>query len=114
MNELNIYGSIDEPLFLAKDVAEWIEYDKNQVGKMLSTVDEDEKIKLLCDRNNITGKGNPNKWFLTEDDEDEKAASPIYYIGQVRNMWFLTEDGLIFCYRLWPIANLFFDYILYI
>ena len=125
--ELNIYGSVDEPLFLAKDVAEWIEYDKNQIGKMLSTVDEDEKIKLLCGRNNITVSSKARKtqqaWFLTEDglyevlmqsrkpiakqfkkevkrilkelrnvDEDEKVVSPIYYSGQVRNMWFLTED----------------------
>ena len=34
---------------------------------MLSTVDEDEKV-LLNTRNIITGKGNPNKWFLTEGD----------------------------------------------
>ena len=64
--EFKIYGTIENPLFLAKDVAEWIDYDKEQVGKMLSTVDEDEKV-LLNTRNIITGKGNPNKWFLTED-----------------------------------------------
>lgn len=64
--EFTIYGDIENPLFLAKDVAEWIEYEKDQVGKMLSTVDEDEKV-LLNTRNIITGKGNPNKWFLTED-----------------------------------------------
>ena len=93
--------------------SEWIEYDKNQVGKMLSTVDKNEKI-LLNTRNIITGKGNPNKWFLTEDNEDEKLMQTILASGQNRQMWFLTEDGLIFCYRLWPIANLFFDYILYI
>ena len=79
--------------------SEWIEYDKNQVGKMLSTVDKNEKI-LLNTRNIITGKGNPNKWFLTEDDEDEKLMQTILASGQRRKMWFLTEDGLIFCYRL--------------
>lgn len=61
-----IYGSVEEPLFLAKNVAEWIDYDVEQVGKMLKTVDEDEKIQINT-RNIITGKGNPLKWFLTED-----------------------------------------------
>lgn len=61
-----MYGTFEEPLFLAKDVAEWIDYDVEQVGKMLKTVDEDEKIQINT-RNIITGKGNPLKWFLTED-----------------------------------------------
>lgn len=60
-----IYGDIENPLFLAKDVANWIEYDSNKVGQMLKNVDNDE--------------------FKT---------SPIYYSGQVRNMYFLTEYGL--------------------
>lgn len=59
------YGSIEEPLFLAKNVAELIDYDTEQVGKMLKTVDEDEKIQINT-RDVITGKGNPLKWFLTE------------------------------------------------
>lgn len=63
--QLRIYGDFENPLFLAKDVAEWIDYDKEKVGQMLNTVDIDEKI-----------------------------TSPIYYSGQVRNMWFVTEDGL--------------------
>ena len=63
--QLRIYGDFQNPLFLAKDVAEWIEYDKEKIGQMLNTVDNDEKI-----------------------------ISPIHYSGQVRNMWFVTEDGL--------------------
>ena len=83
--ELNIYGSIDEPLFLAKDVASWIEHSR--ASEMLKCVDEDEKLMQT-----ILASGQRREmWFLTED-EDEKAVSPIYYIGQVRNMWFLTED----------------------
>lgn len=31
--EINIYGSVDEPLFLANDVAEWIEH--SNVTEML-------------------------------------------------------------------------------
>ncbi|WP_429602820.1 BRO-N domain-containing protein [Bacillus albus] len=52
-------------MFLAKDVAEWIEYRQDKVGQMVNTVDEDEVI-----------------------------TSPIQYSGQVRNMYFLTEDGI--------------------
>ena len=64
-HEVITYGDLENPLFLAKDVADWIEYDVNKVGQMLKTVDE-----------------------------DEKKTSPLHYSGQVRNMWFLTEDGL--------------------
>ncbi len=47
--EFKIYGTPEEPLFVAKDVAEWIDYSKNpngsyQINKMLKTVDEDEKL----------------------------------------------------------------------
>lgn len=63
--DFNVYGNIDNPLFLAKDVAEMIEYSTDKVGQMLSNVDDDEKL-----------------------------ISPIYYSGQVRDMWLLTEYGL--------------------
>lgn len=51
---------------MAKDVAEWIDYSKRsdgsyQVGQMLKSVDEDEKISTV---NNFNGK---EMWFLTED-----------------------------------------------
>ena len=50
------------PLFLAKDVAEWLGNDSSQLKKMLDKVDEDEKC-----RNNITTLGGvQNTWFLTE------------------------------------------------
>ncbi len=50
---------------MAKDVAQWIEYDKTSVSKMINTVDEDEKLN-----------------------------GTIFLSGQNREMWFLTEDGL--------------------
>lgn len=61
-----VYGTPENPLFLAKDVAEWIDYSKRsdgsyQVGQMLKSVDEDEKISTV---NNFNGK---EMWFLTED-----------------------------------------------
>lgn len=79
--EFRIYGDIENPLFLAKDVAEWIEYNKKSNGqydtaKMLQVVDADEKIKIfgtLTSTNNYrkpvipTGSASANRWFLTED-----------------------------------------------
>lgn len=59
--EFNIYGSYEEPLFLAKDVAEWIE-NKN-VSQMLNVVDDDEKVIY----NVYTLGGVQKAWFLTED-----------------------------------------------
>ena len=57
--EFNIYGTIEEPLFLAKDVAKWIEH--SDVHKMLQSVDDDEK-----GRNNVpTLGGDQECWFLT-------------------------------------------------
>ena len=33
--QFRVYGTAEEPLFLAKDVAEWIEYDTSSVNKMM-------------------------------------------------------------------------------
>jgi prophage antirepressor-like protein len=63
--DFRIYGNIENPLFMAKDVAIWIEYDTNKVNEMVAMVDEEEK--------------------LTET---------ISWSGQRRKMWFLTENGL--------------------
>lgn len=58
-----IYGNTDNPLFLAKDVAEWIEYSESNVSKLVNMVDADEKV-----RNNVTTLGGVQEaWFLTED-----------------------------------------------
>lgn len=75
-----IYGTKDKPLFLAKDVAELIDYSwtnskktARQVGKMLKTIDEDEKMKGILGCNNSETKNlhgglreNTEAWFLTE------------------------------------------------
>ena len=59
--EFKIYGDIENPLFLAKDVANWIEHSNPRV--MLNTVDENEKVV-----NNVyTLGGSQESWFLTED-----------------------------------------------
>ena len=68
--EFRIYGDFENPLFLAKDVAEWIDYAKTSQGyydvsNMLKTIDNEEKL-----------------------------LRKIFVSGQNRDMWFLTEDGL--------------------
>jgi prophage antirepressor-like protein len=59
------YGTVDEPLFLAKDVAEWIEHSNHRA--MLDSVDEDEKIKLDPGVSIPYAGGDKEQWFLTED-----------------------------------------------
>ena len=43
--QLTMYGDFEEPLFLAKEVAEWIE--NKQPTQMVELVDEDEKLKCI-------------------------------------------------------------------
>lgn len=69
---LLVYGTFENPLFLAKDVAEWIEH--SNPSKMLKSVDEDEKVKRILGITNGYGqvghggaRGNTEHWFLTED-----------------------------------------------
>lgn len=60
--EFRIYGDFENPLFLAKDVAEWIEHSNSRM--MLQAVDENEK---LCVNNPYALQGQQEQWFLTED-----------------------------------------------
>jgi hypothetical protein len=61
--ELHYYNSIEDPMFLAKDIADWIEH--SDVSMMLKIIDEDEKLRQA-----------------------------LFVSGQIRNSWFLTEDGM--------------------
>lgn len=59
--KFKVYGSPESPLFLAKDVADWIEHSNTRM--MLKSVDDDEKVV-----NNVyTLGGIQETWFLTED-----------------------------------------------
>ena len=59
--EFKIYGDIENPLFLAKDVANWIEH--NNITHMMNIVDDNEKLTYtICN----SGQ-NREMWFLTED-----------------------------------------------
>lgn len=60
--EFRIYGTFENPLFLAKDVANWIEH--SNPSKMLSSIDEEEKTTLTISYN---GNMTTNQLFLTED-----------------------------------------------
>lgn len=68
--EVHVYGEFENPLFLAKDVAEWIDYAKTSNGAF--------------DISNM----------LKGVDEDEKLIRTIFVSGQNRNVWMLTENGL--------------------
>lgn len=59
--DFKIYGDKDNPLFLAKDVAEWIEH--SNVSMMLEKVDDEEKEIIRIGTLNNTYSA----WFLTED-----------------------------------------------
>jgi len=62
------YGTVAKPLFLAGEVAGWL--DISNVSQMLQNVDEDEKVKLKgCLSNSYTPGGeneHTERWFLTE------------------------------------------------
>lgn len=58
--EFRIYGDAETPLFLARDVANWIEH--SDASTMTRTVDEAEKVtNIVC-----TLGGNQTAMFLTE------------------------------------------------
>lgn len=59
--EFKIYGDIENPLFLAKDVANWIEHSR--ASEMLKSIDKEEKLMQT-----IFASGQKREmWFLTED-----------------------------------------------
>ncbi len=57
---LTLYGNFENPLFLAKEVADWIEH--SNVSVMLQSIDDDEKeLHQIGTLNNAY-----SAWFLTE------------------------------------------------
>ena len=49
--QFKIYGDLENPLFLAKDVASWIGH--TNVTKMLLGIDDEEKLVLKIPSNNL-------------------------------------------------------------
>ena len=68
---VKVYGTIDEPLFLAKDVASWIEH--SNVSKMISDAELDKEdtfngvIDITYSYGNGTRTRSQESLFLTED-----------------------------------------------
>lgn len=62
---LNVYSSLDEPIFRASEVADLVEYSEGNVWNIMRLCEEDEKLIL-----------------------------PIVVAGQRRKVNFLTETGL--------------------
>ena len=67
----SVYGTVEEPLFRANEVADWIEH--SNVSAVLQSIDEDEKVKMVCEVNNV---------YVTSRARD------------TQEMWFLTENGV--------------------
>ena len=63
--QLDVYFSLDNPLFLASDVANMIDYSEGNTWKMLEMCEQDEKLNL-----------------------------PLVVAGQRRSVSFVTENGL--------------------
>lgn len=59
--DFKIYGTVEEPLFLAKDVANWIEH--SDVSTMIRNIDDEEKVKRFV----ATAGGMQEAWFVTLD-----------------------------------------------
>ena len=59
--QLTVYGPPEEPLFLAKEVAEWLEHPNP--SELVKLVDKEERLTSTLLR---SGQGR-QMWFLTED-----------------------------------------------
>jgi prophage antirepressor-like protein len=72
-HRFDIYGTPDEPLFLAVDIAKLIDYSIGHTEQMLSVVEDNEKV---CAHYNVgvTSRG--------------------FRVRKTQEAWFLTEDGL--------------------
>lgn len=62
---LNVYVSLNQPMFRATDIAKMIEYSEGNTWKLLELCEEDEKLNL-----------------------------PVVVAGQKRNVSFVNEEGL--------------------
>lgn len=66
--EFTIYGTFEEPLFLAKEIAEFIGH--NKPSELIQNIDEDEKTKIFINPSDSIAmvlQPNTEYWFLAED-----------------------------------------------
>lgn len=78
--QVNVYGTRENPLFLAKDVANWLGH--SNPSRMLSKIDEDEKITIFANLE-------LQKGILTNSYNPSESST---YTGS--NYLFLTEFGV--------------------
>lgn len=71
---IRVFGTLDNPLFLARDVAEWLDYSKRpdgsyKVDMLLKSVDPEEKVMITTPPTLLAGclQANTAYHFLTED-----------------------------------------------
>lgn len=61
-HQFTVYGTAENPMFLAREIAECIDYDKTSLNKLVASVDDDEKGRNIIP----PPGGNQQVWFLTE------------------------------------------------
>lgn len=98
--DFKVYGTKDEPLFLAKDVAELIDYSyankakgTRKVSQMLRTIDDDEKVKARI--NVVTQTVNVCSVVTqTPDTTNVVTQNKRGGLNNGTDRWFITENGL--------------------
>lgn len=89
--EIDIFNNSSNPLFLATDVAQWIEYRKTSGGvydtdSMMALVNNKEKLKIFC---RINLYSHPETRISGSYDNNRFSK-----LSKLCNRWFLTEEGL--------------------
>ena len=65
--QFRVWGTPEKPLFLAKDVAQWLGYKGKYAAKnMIRIVSPDEKVKCRVILQNGKGYNKKPVWFITE------------------------------------------------
>jgi len=65
--DLDVYGTLEKPLFLAVDIAALVDYSIGNTAHMLEVVDPEDKCLVRINSTNQRGGNRKEVWFLTED-----------------------------------------------
>lgn len=68
-HELNVYGDLEEPLFMAVEIAKLIDYSTGNTSHMLEKICEEDEIVVLVVRSSYGRNGTTRyqkKYFVTE------------------------------------------------
>lgn len=104
---LDVYDSLEDPLFLAVDIARMIDYSVGNTSHMLDIVARDEKVLVMFNRSNSTNEQTEESGSMfnrrnSASEQTEESESMFNHDNTVnernrgwnRPKWFLTEDGL--------------------